>query len=83
MIMGTVEYRFPIVNKVQGALFVDAGDAWGGTSYGPWDEIEDDLTIHTSVGVGMQLQTPIGALRLDYGWGEDGGRLHFTVGGAF
>lgn len=83
MVMGTVEYRFPLANKVQGALFVDAGDAWGGTSYGPWDEIEDDLTIHTSAGVGMQLQTPIGALRLDYGWGEDGGRLHFTVGGAF
>lgn len=83
MVMGTVEYRFPIVNKVQGALFVDAGDAWGGKSYGPWNDVEEDFNLHASAGVGMQLQTPIGALRLDYGWGEDGGRLHFTVGGSF
>ena len=82
MVMGTVEYRFPLANKVQGALFVDAGDAWGGKSW-EWNDIEQDFNLHASAGVGMQLQTPIGALRLDYGWGEDGGRLHFTVGGAF
>lgn len=83
MVMGTVEYRFPLANKVQGAVFTDVGDAWGGKSWGPWNDVEDEFTLHASVGVGMQLQTPIGALRLDYGWGEDGGRLHFTVGGSF
>ena len=83
MIMGTVEYRFPLANKVQGAIFTDVGDAWGGKSWGPWNDIEDELTLHSSVGIGMQVQTPIGAVRLDYGWGEDGGRLHFTVGGSF
>ena len=45
--------------------------------------IEEDLDLHASVGLGLQMQTPIGALRLDYGWGEDGGRLHFNVGGNF
>ena len=83
MIMGTVEYRFPLADKVQGAIFTDVGDAWGGKSWGPWNDVEDDLTLHTSAGIGMQVQTPIGAVRLDYGWGEDGGRLHFTVGGSF
>ena len=83
MIMGTVEYRFPLADKVQGAIFTDVGDAWGGKSWGPWNDIEDELTLHSSVGIGMQVQTPIGAVRLDYGWGEDGGRLHFTVGGSF
>ena len=83
MVMGTVEYRFPLANKVQGAIFTDVGDAWGGKSWGPWNDIEDELTLHSSVGIGMQVQTPIGAVRLDYGWGEDGGRLHFTVGGSF
>ena len=83
MVMGTVEYRFPLANKVQGAIFADVGDAWGGKSWGPWNDIEDELTLHSSVGIGMQVQTPIGAVRLDYGWGEDGGRLHFTVGGSF
>lgn len=83
MIMGTVEYRFPVANKVQGALFTDVGDAWGGKNWGEWSSIEDDLNLHASVGLGVQMQTPIGALRLDYGWGEDGGRVHFNVGGNF
>ena len=34
MVMGTVEYRFPLANKVQGAIFTDVGDAWGGKSWG-------------------------------------------------
>ncbi len=83
MVMGTLEYRFPLANKVQGALFTDVGDAWSGKNWGSWSSIEDSLSLHSSVGVGVQMQTPIGALRLDYGWGEDGGRLHFNVGGAF
>ena len=58
MLMGTVEYRFPLVNKVQGALFTDVGDAWGGKSWGPWSSIEDDLDLHASVGLGLQMQTP-------------------------
>jgi outer membrane protein insertion porin family len=28
MLRGTVEYRIPIVKKVQGVLFVDSGYAW-------------------------------------------------------
>ena len=36
-----------------------------------------------SVGVGLALNTPIGPLRLDYGRGKDGGRVHFSVGGTF
>lgn len=83
MVMGTVEYRFPVANKIQGALFTDVGDAWGGKSWGPWSSIENEMTLHASVGLGVQMQTPIGALRLDYGWGEDGGRVHFNVGGTF
>lgn len=73
--LGTVEYRFPVVKKVQGALFTD----WGGA----WDSglMPDDL--HASVGVGISLTTPIGPLRFDYGWGEDGGRVHFSVGSTF
>lgn len=82
MVLGTVEYRFPIMKKVQGAIFTDVGDAWSGKSW-DWNSIESDLTLHTGIGAGIQMETPIGALRLDYGWGEDGGRLHFTVGGAF
>lgn len=73
--LGTVEYRFPVVKKVQGALFTD----WGGA----WDSGLTPDDLHASVGVGISLTTPIGPLRFDYGWGEDGGRVHFSVGSTF
>ena len=75
MALATLEYRFPIVSKVQGALFTDWGAAWD-DGYTPKD-------IHGSIGIGLSLTTPIGPLRLDYGRGSDGGRVHFTVGGSF
>jgi len=75
MFLATLEYRFPIVSKVQGAIFTDWGSAW---ESGLWP---DD--IHGSVGVGMSLVTPLGPIRLDYGRGDDGGRVHFSVGGTF
>lgn len=73
--LGTLEYRFPIIKKVQGALFTD----WGGA----WDSGLTPDNMHGSVGVGIALTTPIGPLRFDYGWGDDGGRVHFSVGSTF
>ena len=75
LLLATVEYRFPIVKKVQGAVFTDWGNAWNS---GSWPD-----TFKGSVGLGLQLETPIGPLRLDYGRGSDGGRVHFSVGGSF
>ncbi|MBE6085131.1 MAG: outer membrane protein assembly factor [Selenomonas ruminantium] len=77
MILATLEYRFPIVSKVQGAIFTDWGGAW-------FDNfLPQSGTIHGSVGIGLSLNTPLGPLRLDYGRGSNGGRVHFSVGGAF
>ena len=75
--LATVEYRFPIVTKVQGAIFTDWGAAWSK------DFVPDAKDIHGSIGVGLSLNTPIGPLRLDYGRGDKGGRVHFSVGGTF
>lgn len=77
MLLTTLEYRFPLVTKVQGALFTDWGAAW-----------EDGFlpssgTFRGSFGLGLGLNTPLGPLRLDYGYGRDGGRVHFTVGSSF
>lgn len=73
--LGTIEYRFPVVKKVQGAIFTD----WGGA----WDSGLTPDDLHGSIGVGISLTTPIGPLRFDYGWGDDGGRVHFSVGSSF
>ena len=75
MALASLEYRFPIVSKVTGALFTDYGGAWD-SGFAP-------KHMHGSIGVGLGLNTPIGPLRLDYGHGSQGGRVHFRVGGTF
>ena len=77
MALASVEYRFPIVSKVQGAIFADGGSAWSDD----WAPKGGD--IHGSVGVGLSFNTPLGPLRFDYGRGDKGGRVHFSVGGSF
>ena len=75
MALASLEYRFPIISKVQGALFTDWGAAW--------DSGFTPKNGHGSIGFGIGINTPIGPLRLDYGYGSQGGRVHFRVGGMF
>lgn len=75
MFLGTLEYRFPLISRVQGALFTDWGAAW--------DNGFKPQNFNGSVGVGLSFNTPLGPLRLDYGRGKNGGRVHFTIGGMF
>ena len=75
MALASLEYRFPIVAKVTGAIFTDYG--------GAWDSGFVPENMHASIGIGLGLNTPIGPLRLDYGRGSQGGRVHFRVGGTF
>lgn len=75
VLLGTVEYRFPVVSKVQGALFSDFG--------GTWDTGWQPEHMHSSVGVGMSIQTPVGPIRVDLAHGSQGNRVHFSVGGTF
>lgn len=77
MALLSIEYRFPLANKVQGAVFADGGGAWSDRFLPHSNE------LHASVGIGISFNTPIGPVRLDYGRGDQGGRVHFTVGGAF
>ena len=77
MALLSIEYRFPLANKVQGAVFADGGGAWSDRFLPHSNE------LHASVGIGVSFNTPIGPVRLDYGRGDQGGRVHFTVGGSF
>ncbi|MCS6830204.1 MAG: BamA/TamA family outer membrane protein [bacterium] len=80
----SVEYRAPLAQNLVGVLFVDVGDAWGGR-YGTIN----DFTQHSSfkpqvgAGIGIRVRTPIGPLRLDYGFGSEGARTHFSIGNIF
>jgi len=74
MLLGSAEYRFPLGSKIQGVGFVDAGQASDSFSLSE---------LKSSVGVGVRINTPIGPMRLDYGVGEEGGKLHFAIGSSF
>lgn len=79
MLKATLEYRFPIVKKVQGVLFTDNGYAWDKRH-----EDHFDLgLIKNSYGAGLRINSPLGPVKLDYGYGEDGGKFHFSFGGQF
>ena len=73
--LGTLEYRFPVVSKVQGAIFTDFGGTWS-TGWMP-------KNLHESIGFGLSVQTPVGPIRIDLAHGSQGNRVHFSVGGTF
>lgn len=80
----SMEYRAPLAQNLVGVAFVDVGDAWGGR-YGTINEFTQHSNFKPSVGagIGIRVRTPIGPLRLDYGFGREGGRTHFSIGNIF
>jgi outer membrane protein insertion porin family len=74
-----VEYDFPIVGDLVGAVFFDAGGL--GTS--PFS------SFSTGIGAGLRYNLPVGPLRVDYGVNpsprsnEDFGAFHLSFGFAF
>jgi len=88
MLVANVEYRVPVANSLTGVLFMDWGDAWGGEIL-PFPGPFKDLPQHTkfdpvaSAGIGVRVRTPLGNIRLDYGFGSEGSRTHFSIGHAF
>lgn len=83
-----LEYRRPVTDTLTGVAFVDVGSAWGGT----FDTVVPGFTIkaddqdfqpHASAGLGLRVVTPIGPIRLDMGWGEEGSQAHFSFGQTF
>ncbi len=85
MATGSVELRFPIYKELGGVVFVDAGNAWD-------DVLSQDLgVIRFTSGVGLRYNTPVGPIRLDFGYQinppdnalEDRYEVYLSVGQAF
>jgi hypothetical protein len=77
---GQVEYRFPLFWRIGAVTFAGAGDV-----FGKHTDLGTDA-IKYSVGAGLRfLVNPVERLniRLDYGYGREGGYFYFVVAEAF
>jgi len=80
----TLELTFPIISRVRGAVFTDAGfvntDSYDFGSAG----------ANVDIGIGLRLDLPIGPIRVDYGipviydsWNGPPGKFNFNIGYQF
>lgn len=86
MFLGSVEYRAPVTKQLQAVLFADVGGAWGSPEAGlSTEEYKQDekFRAHVGYGAGIRVRTPLGPLRIDYGFGTEGSRAHFSLGHVF
>ncbi|MGQ9461845.1 MAG: BamA/OMP85 family outer membrane protein [Candidatus Fervidibacter sp.] len=90
MVVFNTELRRRFRKELQGVLFVDVGDAFGGpnsldlkAAQAGEPKRRDELKLKVGYGFGIRFVTPFGLLRFDFGFGEEGQRTHFSVGSAF
>ncbi|MGB3200600.1 MAG: BamA/TamA family outer membrane protein [Nodosilinea sp.] len=82
----TAEYRFPLFSFLGGALFVDVGSDLGSGNAVPGAPGPSRGKPGSGIGygAGVRLSTPLGPLRIDYGFNNQGqGRIHFGFGERF
>lgn len=79
---GNLEIRNAVTKNLGIVTFLDGGNVWRKTE-------EMDLQLKFSAGMGLRYSTPVGPLRIDYGYklnrevGESKGEIHFSLGQAF
>jgi len=85
MMVGTIEYTFPLIQYIRAATFYDVGNVW--SKMGDWGKGD----FKSGMGVGVRVKTPIGPIRLDYGYplsNETGkekktGKFYFSMSHGF
>lgn len=86
-VQATAEYRFPLFTSfLGGALFFDVGSdlGTGDGIIGDPAGIRGKPGSGFGYGGGVRVQTPLGALRLDFGINDEGdNQIHFGIGERF
>jgi len=85
MVVFNLEYIFPLIKEagLAGVVFYDTGNVYG-------EDQDFDITdLRQSAGAGIRWNSPMGPIRLEYGYvldpedDEGGGKWEFGMGGAF
>jgi outer membrane protein insertion porin family len=74
MVLFSGEMRFPVLEGIQGVVFLDAGDAW---------RKGESVQLNVGGGVGVRFFTPFGAIRLDLAAGKRRVFTYVTLGQPF
>ncbi|MCK9432908.1 MAG: outer membrane protein assembly factor BamA [Candidatus Omnitrophica bacterium] len=96
MVVGNIEYTYPLFSFLKVAAFYDVGNVWEkiGDIFSSKDAngVENTGGLKGGFGIGLRINTPIGPIMLDYGIpmnkepGEDSkksGRFHFSASHGF
>jgi len=85
ILVANIEYTIPLIEFIKLAVFFDVGNVWA--------DFEDFGTgaFKSGAGVGVRIKTPIGPVKLDYGYplndeeGEEdkSGKFYFSVSRGF
>lgn len=99
LLLGNLELRFPLFWIVRAGFFLDFGNVWADPTelkvkrlYEGFQGVDyEPLNLFYGAGMGLRFVTPVGPLRLDYGYklgtgrlpGGDDTKLHVALGQAF
>ncbi|MFH1459802.1 MAG: outer membrane protein assembly factor BamA [Candidatus Omnitrophota bacterium] len=79
------EWTYKLAKNLKWAFFYDLGNVWPNLNEFHWD----NLKLKASIGTGFRVKTPLGPIRLDYGYalnpkeGDSRGRFHFSMSHEF
>lgn len=83
-LLTSLEYRHPLQKGFNMVGFIDYGGAWGGYSSVNSFTQSNKFKMNLGYGLGFGFKTPLGPIRLDFGFDQRGkSRTHFQIGTSF
>lgn len=78
------ELQFPLFGDLGASVFLDWGNVFPKVS-----DMFNDFDLRSTAGLGLRYRTPVGPVRMEYGWvldrreGEGRGEFYLSIGNAF